>query len=223
MEESTRMRSHHDARGAHWFPAAGSDGQEPPGKRRARLSDDSYPCACSAVQRIGSISGYRSRFETTWRSIGHPEQCPRAPRRLSGSYLGARTKSSNLVRDARQPRPAKAQEGVRGRRNKNYKAYINYMIFTGIFDLPNYRRPMRYFFHILDGPKVYPDECGISFSGPELAVLQARSLALELRKAGALCRSNLVLVLDETGGIIFNCWVRATSRTPPVHGKAKTQ
>ena len=106
---------------------------------------------------------------------------------------------------------------------KNYKAYINYMIFTGIFDLPNYRRPMRYFFHILDGPKVYPDECGISFSGPELAVLQAKSLALELRKAGALCRSNLVLVLDETGGIIFNCWVRATSRTPPVHGKAKTQ
>lgn len=34
-------------------------------------------------------------------------------------------------------------------------------------------------------------------------MLQAESLALELRKAGALCRSNLVLVLDETGSIIF--------------------
>jgi hypothetical protein len=87
--------------------------------------------------------------------------------------------------------------------NKNYEAYINYMIFTGIFDMPNYRQPMRYFFHIFDGPKVYPDEGGSSLSDPEAAVLQAESLALELRKAGALCRSNLVLVLDETGSIIF--------------------
>jgi hypothetical protein len=96
--------------------------------------------------------------------------------------------------------------------NSNYEAYINYMIFTGIFDMPNYRQPMRYFFHIFDGPKVYPDEGGSSLSGPEMAVLQAKTLALELRKAGALCRSNLVVVLDETGSIIFNCWVRATSR-----------
>jgi hypothetical protein len=43
--------------------------------------------------------------------------------------------------------------------------------------------------------------------------------AFELRKAGALCRSNLVLVLDETGRIIFNCWVRSKSHTPPVPGK----
>ena len=105
------------------------------------------------------------------------------------------------------------------RMNSNYEAYINYMIFTGIFDMPNYRQPMRYFFHIFDGPKVYPDEGGSSLSGPEMAVLQAKTLALELRKAGALCRSNLVLVLDETGSIIFNCWVRATSHAPPAPGK----
>ena len=93
------------------------------------------------------------------------------------------------------------------------------MIFTGIFDMPNYRDQMRYFFHIFDGPKVYPDEGGFSLSGPEMAVLQAKALALELRKAGALCRSNLVLVLDETGRIVFNCWVRAMSQAPPVAGK----
>ena len=85
------------------------------------------------------------------------------------------------------------------------------MIFTGVFDIPNYRQPMRYFFHIFDGPKVYPDEAGSSLSGPEMAVLQAKTLMFELRKAGALCRSNLVLVLDETGSVIFNCWVRATN------------
>ena len=78
---------------------------------------------------------------------------------------------------------------------------------------------MRYFFHIFDGPKVYPDEGGNSLSGPEMAVLQAKTLTFELRKAGALCRSNLVLVLDETGRIIFNCWVRSKSHTPPVLGK----
>lgn len=93
------------------------------------------------------------------------------------------------------------------------------MIFTGNFVMPNYRRPMRYFFHIFDGPKVYPDEGGSSLSGPEMAVLQAKTLALELTKAGALCRSNLVLVLDETGSIIFNCWVRAMSHAPPALGK----
>jgi hypothetical protein len=80
------------------------------------------------------------------------------------------------------------------------------MIFTGISGMPNYRQPMRYFFHIFDGPKVFPDEGGSSLSGPEIAVAQAKALALELTKAGALCRSNLVLVLDETGSIVFKCW-----------------
>ena len=78
---------------------------------------------------------------------------------------------------------------------------------------------MRYFFHIFDGPKVHPDEGGSSLSSPETVVRQAKALALELTKAGALCRSNLVLVLDETGSMIFNCWVRATNHAPPVPGK----
>lgn len=65
---------------------------------------------------------------------------------------------------------------------------------------------MRYFFHIFDGPKVFPDEAGSSLSSPEIAVQQAKALARELTMAGALCRSNLVLVFDETGNIIFKCW-----------------
>jgi hypothetical protein len=64
---------------------------------------------------------------------------------------------------------------------------------------------MRYFFHILDGPKVFPDEVGNRFSNPKLAITLAQALAMELGKAGALCRSNLVLVLDEDGNAIFNC------------------
>ena len=72
--------------------------------------------------------------------------------------------------------------------------------------MPNYRQPMRYFFHIFDGPKVFPDEAGSSLSSPAIAVQQAKALARELTTAGALCRSNLVLVLDETGDIIFKCW-----------------
>src|ERR1700734_964217 len=98
--------------------------------------------------------------------------------------------------------PAAASAGeYAGRLSAPVRMNGNYMIFTGIFDVSNYRQPMRYFFHIFDGPKVYPDEGGSSLSGPEMAVLQAKTLAFELRKAGALCRSNLVLVLDETGSM----------------------
>jgi hypothetical protein len=64
---------------------------------------------------------------------------------------------------------------------------------------------MRYFFHILDGPKVFPDEVGKSFSSPEEAIRQATFLAAELRKAGDFCRSNLILVEDENGQRIFEC------------------
>ncbi|SFM05359.1 hypothetical protein SAMN03159423_5105 [Bradyrhizobium sp. NFR13] len=62
---------------------------------------------------------------------------------------------------------------------------------------------MRYFFHILDGPKVFPDEVGSRLANPTLAITQARALATELSKAGALCRSHLVFVLDENGNRIF--------------------
>jgi Domain of unknown function (DUF6894) len=56
---------------------------------------------------------------------------------------------------------------------------------------------MRYFFHIFDGPKIFPDGDGRGLSSLELAILQAKALAFELNKAGELCRSNLVFVLDE--------------------------
>jgi hypothetical protein len=64
---------------------------------------------------------------------------------------------------------------------------------------------MRYFFHILDGPKVFPDEVGRSLSSPEEAIHQAKFLAAELRKAGEFCRLNLILVVDENGQRIFEC------------------
>jgi hypothetical protein len=64
---------------------------------------------------------------------------------------------------------------------------------------------MRYFFHICDGPKVFPDEVGKRLSSPEEAVDQAKFLAAELRKAGEFCRSSLVFVVDENGDRIFEC------------------
>jgi len=64
---------------------------------------------------------------------------------------------------------------------------------------------MRYFFHISDGPKVFPDEVGKRLSSPEEAIDQAKCLAAELEKAGEFCRSNLVFVVDETGHLIFEC------------------
>jgi hypothetical protein len=62
---------------------------------------------------------------------------------------------------------------------------------------------MRYFFHIIDGPKVFPDEDGNTLSSPELAIRQAKVLAVELSKAGEFCRSNSVLVLDQNGNNIL--------------------
>jgi hypothetical protein len=64
---------------------------------------------------------------------------------------------------------------------------------------------MRYFFHILDGQKVFADEVGKRLSSPEEAIRQAIFLAAELSKAGEFCRSNLILVVDENGQRIFEC------------------
>ncbi len=63
----------------------------------------------------------------------------------------------------------------------------------------------QYFFHILDGSKVFTDELGKSFANSEEAINQAKCLAAELSKAGDLCKSNLVLVVDEHGQRIFKC------------------
>ena len=64
---------------------------------------------------------------------------------------------------------------------------------------------MRYFFHICDGPNVFPDEVGEQLSSPEQAIDQARRLAAELSKTGEFCRSSLIFVMDETGQRIFEC------------------
>jgi hypothetical protein len=64
---------------------------------------------------------------------------------------------------------------------------------------------MRYFFHIFDGPKVFPDEVGNKLSSREVAIFQAKVIASELSKAGEFCRSNLVFVMDENGKNIFCC------------------
>jgi hypothetical protein len=63
----------------------------------------------------------------------------------------------------------------------------------------------RYFLHILDGSELFADEIGKSFSSSAEAVDQAQYLAAELNKAGDLCRSNLVLVVDERGRRICEC------------------
>jgi hypothetical protein len=63
----------------------------------------------------------------------------------------------------------------------------------------------QYFFHILDGSELFADAVGKSFSNSEEAINQAKRLAAELSKAGDLCKSNLVLVVDEHGHRIFEC------------------
>jgi hypothetical protein len=63
----------------------------------------------------------------------------------------------------------------------------------------------QYFFHILDGPELFADELGKSFSNSEEAINHASCLAAELSKAGDFCKSNVVLVVDENGKHIFEC------------------
>jgi hypothetical protein len=82
--------------------------------------------------------------------------------------------------------------------------FDSYLLVTGHPRRLNYWKAMRYF-HIFHGPKVFPDEDGNRLSSPELAIRQAKVLAVELSKAGEFCRSNLVLVLDENGKDIFGC------------------
>jgi hypothetical protein len=68
-----------------------------------------------------------------------------------------------------------------------------------------FSKPLRYFFHILDGQKVFLDEVGESLSSQEEAIHQAGFLAAELRKAGEFCRSNVILVVNENGQRVFEC------------------
>ena len=47
--------------------------------------------------------------------------------------------------------------------------------FTGERVPLNYRTSMRYFFHIFDGPTVFPDEVGNTLSSPEIAISKPKS------------------------------------------------
>ena len=80
-----------------------------------------------------------------------------------------------------------------------------------------YQTPMRYFFHILDGATVFYDKVGSTLSSPEIAISQAKLIAAELCKAGELCRSHLVFVLDANGKNIFRCRVDTSALQPGAH------
>ena len=64
---------------------------------------------------------------------------------------------------------------------------------------------MRYFFHIIGGSRLYPDELGRSLLTLESAKCHARVLAEELQKGGDFCGSCFVRVVDERGNSLFEC------------------
>ena len=64
---------------------------------------------------------------------------------------------------------------------------------------------MLYFFHIVGGSELFPDELGRSLPTFESAKHHAKTLADELRKGGDFCGSSLVRVVDEDGGTVFEC------------------
>jgi hypothetical protein len=107
--------------------------------------------------------------------------------------------------DANLMMPLVASSSKKREFTTNTNTFNSYIFVTGHPHLPDYWKAMRYFFHIFDGPKVFPDEDGNRLSSPELAIRQAKALAVELSKAGEFCRSNLVFVLDENGNNIFGC------------------
>jgi hypothetical protein len=64
---------------------------------------------------------------------------------------------------------------------------------------------MRYFFHIVGGSEVFPDEVGRSLPTLESAMRDAKALADELRKGGDFSGSSLVRVVEEDGNTVFEC------------------
>jgi hypothetical protein len=123
--------------------------------------------------------------------------------------------------DRWEPKPNQQRPASRGARNRpslssgielekaefstNTDTFNSYLLVTGHPRRPNYWKAVRYFFHIFDGRKVFPDEDGNRLSSPELAIRQAKVLAAELSKACEFCRSSFVFVLDENGKDIFGC------------------
>ncbi|RXT54324.1 hypothetical protein B5V03_01120 [Bradyrhizobium betae] len=53
---------------------------------------------------------------------------------------------------------------------------------------------MRYFFHIVDKYGLCRDGMGYDYANQEAAVLHAKRIAVELAKAGELCRTSFVLI-----------------------------
>jgi hypothetical protein len=64
---------------------------------------------------------------------------------------------------------------------------------------------MRYFFHIVGGSELFPDELGRSLPTLESAKRHAGVLADELRRGGDFCGSSVVRVVDEHGTARFEC------------------
>jgi hypothetical protein len=62
---------------------------------------------------------------------------------------------------------------------------------------------MHYFFHIVGGSELFPDELGRSLPTLESAKRHAKVLAEELGKGGDFCGSSLVRVVDEQGNTVF--------------------
>jgi hypothetical protein len=64
---------------------------------------------------------------------------------------------------------------------------------------------MRYFFHIVGGSKLFPDELGRSLPTLESAKRHAKVLAEELRTGRDFCGSSFVRVVDARGNTLFEC------------------
>ena len=69
----------------------------------------------------------------------------------------------------------------------------------------NYCDAMRYYFHIVGGSKLFPDELGRSLPTLESAKRHAKVLADELRTGSDFTGSSFVRVVDERGNILFEC------------------
>jgi hypothetical protein len=69
----------------------------------------------------------------------------------------------------------------------------------------NYRDAIRYFFHIVGGSEMFPDELGRTLLTLESAKRHAKVLVEELRKGGDFYVSSLVRVVNEHGNTVFEC------------------
>lgn len=74
---------------------------------------------------------------------------------------------------------------------------------------------MLYFFHIVGGSELFPDELGRSLPILASAKRRAKVLAEELRKGGDFCGSSLVRVVDEHGNTVFECPVSSPKSDEP--------